>query len=328
VVTQKMATESRLEYFVLDVFSGRRLEGNPLAVVLNPGHLTTDQMQAIARETNLSETVFVERRTLEIERREGVRTRIFTTQEELPFAGHPTLGTASLLKHLTPECLVQDTVTLALKVGPIHVKFPPDSEASWPVYGEMTQRDPEFGPVLDTTEVAALTGLPVDALDPDHAAQIVSTGTAFAIVPLRSADALAHVKVLQAEARAYLRARGARWFYILGPSAAAHQSDYSGPKTASDPLPWRARMQFEGGEDPATGSAAGCAISYLVQHGIVAPNTMVHLRQGTEIQRPSDLFLRADRTVRTDVHANQPTVTNVRVAGSTVLVATGHFFLP
>jgi len=326
---QKGALPSRLEYFVLDVFSARRLEGNPLAVFLNPGHLTTEQMQAIARETNLSETVFVERRSLQIEHREGIRTRIFTTQEELPFAGHPTLGTASLLRHLAPECMVQDTVRLALKVGPIHVKFPPDSQASWPVYGEMTQRDPEFGPVLDTPEVAALTGLPVDTFDPDHSTQIVSTGTAFAIVPLRSADALAHVKVLQAEARAYLRAHGARWFYILGPSSAAHRSESSMTTTATTgQVIWQARMQFEGGEDPATGSAAGCAISYLVRHGVIAPNSQVHLRQGIEIHRPSDIFVRADLVIGSETLASKSLVTNVRVGGSTVLVATGHFFLP
>src|ERR1700757_4219741 len=82
-----------LDYFVLDVFTSRRLEGNALAVMLHDGSLSDAAMQAIARETNLSETTFVERRSRAIEEREGVRVRIFTTQEELPFAGHPTLGT-------------------------------------------------------------------------------------------------------------------------------------------------------------------------------------------------------------------------------------------
>src|SRR5271166_5820769 len=104
--------EHGLEYFVLDVFTERRLEGNALAVVLNPGTLTTEKMQAIARETNLSETVFVERRDVSVERAEGVLARIFTTEEELPFAGHPTLGTASLLRNVAPECVVDDTVRL------------------------------------------------------------------------------------------------------------------------------------------------------------------------------------------------------------------------
>jgi trans-2,3-dihydro-3-hydroxyanthranilate isomerase len=323
--------ESGLEYYVLDVFSETRLVGNPLAVVLNPGTLTAETMQAIARETNLSETTFVERREAEVERREGVRVRIFTTQEELPFAGHPTLGTASLLKAIAPECVVDGTVTLALKVGQVPVRFEAAQAgaAAWPVKGEMTQRDPEFGEVLDRAEVAALTGLNVEDFDTRLPIQIVSTGTAFAIVPLRSAEALARLRVRQDEASAFLRARGARWFYVLGPEVSAAASSSSQPATAL-PL-WRARMQFNGGEDPATGSAAGCAISHLVRHGVVASNQTIHLRQGVEMLRPSDIYLTA--SLRDSSEMRVPEVspgnpTNVRVGGSTILVATGRLFLP
>jgi trans-2,3-dihydro-3-hydroxyanthranilate isomerase len=317
------SSETTLDYFVLDVFTETRLTGNPLAVVLNPGTLTTDRMQAIAREMNLSETTFVERRGPDVERSEGVRVRIFTTEEELPFAGHPTLGTASLLRAIAPECVDGDTVTLALNVGPVPVRFEAQAEgaAEWPVGGEMTQRDPEFGQVLDAADVAALTGLAVEDFDPVHPIQIVSTGTAFAIVPLRSAEPLARLRVRQDEAGAFLRARGARWFYVLGPTDA---------ENAAEPA-WRARMQFNGGEDPATGSAAGCAISHLVHYRAVASEAMIHLRQGVEMGRPSDLYLRA--CLRTDSGniENGPhtkDVTNVRVGGSTILVAKGTLFLP
>ena len=112
-----------LEYFVVDVFTETALKGNPLAVVLNTTNLTTERMQAIAREFNLSETTFVERRPAEVERAEGVRVRIFTTQEELNFAGHPTLGTASVLKKMMPETMQGDTVTLSLNVGAVPVRF-------------------------------------------------------------------------------------------------------------------------------------------------------------------------------------------------------------
>ena len=221
--------DSALDYFVLDVFSERRLAGNPLAVVLNTCSLSDAMMLAIARETNLSETTFVERRDAELEQREGVRVRIFTTEEELPFAGHPTLGTASLLRAVAPECVVAreaaETVTLALKVGPVPVVFTAQTQseaaqaqgATWPMRGEMTQRDPEFGEVLDAATVAELTSLRVEDFDAQRPVQIVSTGTAFAIVALRSAGALARLRVKQEEAAAYLRARGARWFYVLGP---------------------------------------------------------------------------------------------------------------
>ena len=324
---------TRLDYFVLDVFTEQRLQGNALAVILNPGSLTSDQMQAIARETNLSETVFVERRLVEVERVEGIRARIFTTEEELSFAGHPTLGTASLMKTLAPESIVEDTLILALNVGPVPVRFEPqpDAASTWPIRGEMTQRDPVFGEILDKSEVAALTGLDIEDFDPTLPVQVVSTGTAFAIVPLCSDEALSRLNVRQAEATAYLRARGARWFYVLGPSHPRHVTSAStgtAARVTTAAHPWRARMQFSGGEDPATGSAAGCAISYLVGHGVVPPDSIVHLRQGIEMHRPSDLFLRAVLAHDPGKSAIQPEVTNVRVAGSTVLVASGRLFLP
>jgi trans-2,3-dihydro-3-hydroxyanthranilate isomerase len=291
-----------LEYCIVDVFTETALAGNGLAVVMNSAGLTTEQMQSIAREFNLSETTFVERRDTEVEKVEGVRVRIFTTQEELPFAGHPTLGTASVLKLKAPETMQGGTITLALKVGAVPVRFEQDG-----LFGEMTQRDPEFGTELEREEVARLIGLCGADLEASAPPQVVSTGTAFAIVALRSWEALARLRVSQEEATAWLRERGARWFYVLGP-------------TGGQSPAWRARMQFYGGEDPATGSAAGCAIAYLVRHGLVAAGERIHVQQGVEIGRKSDLFLTAA--------LRSATVTDVRVAGSTVLVAKGQLFLP
>jgi trans-2,3-dihydro-3-hydroxyanthranilate isomerase len=291
-----------LDYFIVDVFTNTPLAGNPLAVVMNTAALTTERMQAIAREFNLSETTFIERRPLEVERTEGVRVRIFTTQEELPFAGHPTLGTASVLKLHAPDVAQHGVVTLALNVGAIPVRYKDTG-----LFGEMTQRDPEFGAELERAEVAWLTGFEPDDLDPAMPPQIVSTGTAFAIVPLRTHEALARLNVRQQEATVWLRERGARWFYLLGPTGTREPA-------------YRARMQFNGGEDPATGSAAGCAISYLVARGAVTSGQRVALRQGVEMNRPSDLYLSA--------RAESGRVTDVHVAGSTVPVATGRLFLP
>lgn len=291
-----------LNYFVVNVFSQTPLKGNPLAVVMNNANLTTEQMLCIAREFNLSETTFVERRPAEVEAREGVRVRIFTTEEELPFAGHPTLGTASVLRRSAPDTLQHNTVTLALNVGAVPVRFDADG-----AYGEMTQRDPEFGAELDAAEVARLTGLVPDDLDPALPPQVVSTGTAFAIVALRSHEALSRLNVSRRESTEWLHAFGARWFYVLGP-------------TGGDQPAWRARMQFNGSEDPATGSAAGCAISYLVHRGAVASAARVHLRQGVEMARPSELYLSA--------RLESGRVSEVRVGGSTVLAANGLLFLP
>ena len=107
-----------LEYFVVDVFTETALKGNPLAVVMNTCGLATEQMQAIAREFNLSETTFIERRAPEVERAEGVRVRIFTTQEELNFAGHPTLGTASVLENACSGDLRRRHSDAGRKCGP------------------------------------------------------------------------------------------------------------------------------------------------------------------------------------------------------------------
>jgi len=301
-----------LDYFIVDVFTETALSGNPLAVVMNTAKLSTERMQAIAREFNLSETSFIERRPVAVEEAEGVRVRIFTTQEELPFAGHPTLGTASVLKLEAPETLRAQTVTLALNVGPMPVRFEGEH------YSEMTQRDPEFGAELDAGEVAQLTGLKVEDLDPALPPQIVSTGTAFAIVVLRTVEALARLNVRQQEATAWLRAQGARWFYVLAP-------------TGETAPAFRARMQFNGSEDPATGSAAGCAISYLVRRGAAGSSAKIHLRQGVEMGRTSDLFVSA-RNFHTTAHKNMQTdlvrVGEVRVGGSTIVVAKGRLFLP
>jgi len=291
-----------LDYFVVDVFTGVALEGNQLAVVMNTSGLTSAQMQSIAREFNLSETTFVERRASDLEAAEGVRVRIFTTQEELQFAGHPTLGTASVLRISAPTTLAGDTVTLRLNVGSVPVKFFPDG-----VIGQMTQPNPTFGEMLDPAEVAQLIGLEVSDLDPTLPPAIVSTGTAFVVVALSSLDALARFNVRHQQATTWLRARSARWFYALAPTS------------TTDP-DFRARMQFNGGEDPATGSAAGCAIAWLVLRNAVPPGRRIHLRQGVEIARPSDLFLSAQML--------DGCVTQVQVAGSTVLVAKGQLFLP
>jgi trans-2,3-dihydro-3-hydroxyanthranilate isomerase len=220
-----------------------------------------------------------------------------------------------VLKSEAPETIHGDTVTLALKVGPVPVRFEKGKVGVAGLFGEMTQRDPEFGAELDPKIVARLAGLSADDLDPALTPQVVSTGTAFAIVVLRSLAALERLKVNQDEATEWLRARGARWFYVLAPSLDEKSLDekLGGVK-------FRSRMQFYGGEDPATGSAAGCAIAYLVSRGAVATATRVHVRQGVEMGRPSDLFLSARK--------ESAKVSDVRVAGSTVLVAKGQLFLP
>src|SRR6202451_4842625 len=141
---------TKLDYFVVDVFTETPLAGNPLAVVMNTASLTTEQMQAIAREFNLSETTFIERRPAEVERREGVRVRIFTTQEELPFAGHPSLGTASWLHLNHPPLRGATDLKLLLNVGPILIRIQPGGDDAG--FATMWQEDAGFGGVYDRGE--------------------------------------------------------------------------------------------------------------------------------------------------------------------------------
>ncbi len=293
-----------LSYTLCDVFTETPLTGNQLAVFHDGSGLTDAEMQALARETNLSETTFLLRRTPEVERERGLRVRIFTVQEELPFAGHPTLGTASVARTLLPEYHGAETITLDLNAGRVPVRFAPGKQKPRIAFGEMTQPEPRFGAFHDPAAVAAAIGMTPHDLAPHAPIQTVSTGIAYCIVPLRSVETLERLQISQRDAAAYLAKTDAKFFYCIAREA---------------PGEWRTRMQFYNGEDPATGSAAGCAIAWLVRHGQEPSEAPVHLRQGIEIKRPSDLYATAKLFGET--------VSEVRVAGSTVPVANGLLFL-
>ncbi len=177
-------TRRSFEYVLVDVFAERELEGNALAIFTDARGMTSAEMQSIARETNLSETTFILPRPLEVEREHGIQVRIFTVREELEFAGHPTLGTASWLYVNRAELLVDGNVKLDLRVGPISVAF--DAQQNGPgIFGTMTQNDPVFGEIHDASLVAAALGLAADELDPSLPIQTVSTGLAICVVTLR-----------------------------------------------------------------------------------------------------------------------------------------------
>jgi trans-2,3-dihydro-3-hydroxyanthranilate isomerase len=303
--------DTGLNYALVDVFAERPLEGNQLAIFTDARGLSTAEMQALARETNLAETTFVLPDEPHVEANEGVRVRIFTTQEELPFAGHPTLGTASWLHWTHPLLGGRDSMTLKLNSGPITVRFAPDAHRRG-IFGTMTQRDPVFGTIHDRAEVAAVLGVG-DGLDPALPVQTVSTGMPFCIVPFRSAEALRGLAIPRAAAQAWLDRAGAKFFYCLAPSAGA-----SGPEAPR----FEARMQFYNGEDPATGSAAGCAIAWLVAHGVVASEEPVVFEQGVKIGRPSRLSVRATLLIG----AKERKIVGVQVGGRTIPVAIGRFF--
>jgi trans-2,3-dihydro-3-hydroxyanthranilate isomerase len=172
----------------------------------------------------------------------------------------------------------------------------------------MCQNDPTFGAIHTPTAVAAALGLSVEDLDPELPIQTVSTGMAFCIVPLRSLEVAAHLAIPQPLAQAYLAGSDAKFFHCITRASATSGAD------------WHARMQFYNGEDPATGSASGCAIAYLVRHSLAASGQSIVLEQGIEMLRPSRIYVSATRM------GDQ--VSDVCVGGRTIPIATGRFFLP
>ena len=300
------------DFAQVDVFAEAPLEGNALAVFTDARGLSPTEMQALARETNLSESTFILPRAPEIERERGVQVRIFLTTEEVPFAGHPTLGTASWLYWNHPVFRGAEQITLDLGIGPIPVRFTPPRPGEQGVFGTMKQNDPIFGDVRDSRgdreAVAAAFNLSVDDLDPELPAQVVSTGMAFCVVPLRSLEVAARLRINPQIARSCLDRIGAKFFFCITRADANSGAD------------WHARMQFDTGEDPATGSASGGAIAYLVRHGLVASGRTIVIEQGIEILRPSRIHVSA--TIENDA------VKKVFVGGRTIPVASGRFFLP
>ncbi len=214
----------QLDYTILDVFAERPLEGNPLAVFHDGRGLSDAQMQAMARETNLSETTFVlPSENPERDRVEGVRVRIFTTQEELPFAGHPTLGTASWLHLNHPPLRGAADLKLLLNVGPIAVRFDPKSDPESGVFATMWQKDAAFGELHDRAEVARVLGFDESDLLENAQPQTVSTGNPFCIVGLKL-EALQRLAIPQREASAWLAAKRTRWFYCIAPESPERRS--------------------------------------------------------------------------------------------------------
>jgi trans-2,3-dihydro-3-hydroxyanthranilate isomerase len=305
-------TARTLEYALVDVFAERPLEGNQLAIFTDARGLSTAEMQALARETNLAETTFIFPGDAEQERREGVRVRIFTTQEELPFAGHPTLGTSAWLYWHHPTLRGAETLTLQLNAGPIPVRFDPPAAGDHGVFATMRQNDPVFGPIHEPAEIARILNLPIEDLEPALPIQTVSTGIPFCIVPLRSLEGIRRLAIPQAIAQTWLAAAGAKFFFCIAPADPASGAHFHN------------RMQFYNGEDPATGSASGCAIAWLVRHGVVPSGRPTIFEQGIEILRPSRLHVRATLTGEGKDFA----ISDVFVSGRTIPVASGRLFLP
>jgi trans-2,3-dihydro-3-hydroxyanthranilate isomerase len=294
-------TTRRLAMAQWDVFSSRPLEGNSLAVFPDGRGLTDAEMQSIAKEMNLSETTFILPREAAVEQERGIRVRIFTVQEELPFAGHPTLGTAFALRgHSGAQPIV-----LELNVGKVPVHF--EDHAAEAAFGEMTQIDPTFGVLHDREAVARATGLRIDDFDDSLPIETVSTGVPFTVTPLKSLTVIQNLHIDSQRAAEYLEKTGGRFFYFVTRETVARDARL------------HARMLFYNGEDPATGSAAGCSAAWMVAHGVAAVEERVLIEQGIEMKRPSRIFVRSSQ--------RDNRIVNVRVGGHAVEIMRGELFL-
>lgn len=247
---------------IVDVFAEARYQGNQLAVVEDAAELDDTTMQAIAREMNFSETTFVTDRDAD-----GATVRIFTPGEELPFAGHPTLGTAWVL------CGGQGDTVLHLAAGDVPVRFADG-------VGWLTPPPATAGEALEPAAAAALLGLAPDDLDPQLDPQIIQCGPTFAVIGVAGLDALRRVRVERA-VQLDLGIAGFPFAVCRGGYSA--DADYAARMTFFDGTGMR--------EDPATGSANAAFASYLQARGFRGAAVV---EQGFEIQRPSRIHLDVD----------------------------------
>lgn len=273
------------------------MEGNQLAVFLDAADVSSEKMQTIAREMNLSESTFITGRHKDENGVESFSTRIFTKEEELPFAGHPTLGTAFLIHTLHN----MNTVNLDLAVGRISVSFENHEKGS---FGEMRQNEPTFGSVHDRGAIAKILDVEISEIEDDLPIQTVSTGNPFIIVPIKRLSVLRKMFPNYARMDAYLRKSDARFMYLV-----TKDTEKTGAIL-------RARMIYYGGEDPATGSAAGPATAWMLANGTLSPDTLAWIDQGKEVNRPSRLYVRGSMA--------NGIPSNIRVGGNVHIVAKGE----
>jgi trans-2,3-dihydro-3-hydroxyanthranilate isomerase len=289
----------RRRLYTLDVFTTKAFAGNPLAVITDGDSLSPARMQAIAREMNLSETVFVQRPT---QNRALARLRIFTTTRELPLAGHPVIGTWFLLGELGVVPAAQGAVHVLQQTDagilPVELTFREGRLERV----TMTQKPAKFKPAgVKRAALAKALGLKFRDFDSSLPLEFVSTGIFNLMVPLKNRGALGRIRAdTGALAQAISRNGVMAYCFALGPRGRAH---------ARGILPWGIQ------EDPATGSAGGSLGAYLVQHGQLRPEEDLRIAQGVEMGRPSEIFVQ--------VGAERGKLVP-KVSGSAVRILDGH----
>jgi len=291
----------RINYSIVDVFSNGKYTGNQLAVFKNAGNIPDKEMQQIAKEINFSETTFI---LSDSKNDGGYDVRIFTPNEEVPFAGHPTIGTAYIIQNEVLEAPL-DNIILNFKGGQITVSFNNQEELLW-----MKQNQPTFGRILDTDKISEVLNIHKENIDDRFPIQEVSTGLPVLVVPLKSLEAVKKVKINREKYFELIEHMDAKAIMVFSPETYDSKND----------LNVRDFADYYGiPEDAATGSSNGCLAAYLVKCGYFERSEIdIRVEQGYEIERPSLLFLKAgDDNGEIDVH----------VGGKVVKIAQGEWFL-
>jgi trans-2,3-dihydro-3-hydroxyanthranilate isomerase len=289
-----------IPFFILDVFAENKYEGNQLAVFCNAQDLSTAQMQAMAREINFAESTFIMSDTPQ---NGGYDVRIFTPDVELPFAGHPTLGTSWLIMEQFTD---QTTINLNLKVGQIPVKKHPDDNSLW-----LTAKQPIFRKMaFETDAIASFSGILAQQITEfDH----VSTGVPCLVVWLDSVAALGALSFDLAAAKDFFLQN--QLYYSHSPEGISSQLYWVVPTSDNT---FQTRMScWENNalvEDAATGSAATCLLAYLLRHK--QHTVEVSLRQGVEMGRNARIYLKGQR------HNEQY---DIKVGGKVIQLAKGEW---
>ena len=289
-------------FYIVDVFAERKYAGNQLAVFKGVKNLSDKQMQQFAKEMNYSETTFI---LSEEKRNGGYDVRIFTPEHEVPFAGHPTLGTAYVIQQEIVKEPVEK-VALNLKVGQIPVTFKYSGQQVDIMW--MKQINPIFGEVFNSKPISQALGLKETNINDRFPIQDVSTGVPFIIVPLKSLTAVKQARIDKDRYFELIKNTQAKAILVFSPETYNKEND----------LNVRVFADYYGvPEDPATGSANGCLAGYLVKHRYFGDDRIdIRVEQGYEIGRPSLLFLRAeDKEGKIDV----------LVGGKAIMVAKGEF---
>jgi trans-2,3-dihydro-3-hydroxyanthranilate isomerase len=266
-------------FYIVDVFAQRKYAGNQLAVFRHGDHYSSDKMQILAREMNYSETTFI---MSESKQKGGFDVRIFTPAREVPFAGHPTLGTAYVIQRFILKKPIEKVI-LNLEVGQIPVKITyRDNQSDWLW---MQQKSPRFGETLDISAVASALRMDRNDVDERFPVEEVSTGIPFLIIPVKTMAALKKARVDQDAFLRLVQDKQAKAPLLFCPETYSLENDLN-VRVFAD--------YYQVPEDPATGSANGCLAGYLIKNRFFESSALdIRVEQGYEIGRPSLLGLKA-----------------------------------